>query len=154
MASFNVSSSSSGSSRDSLSLSLPPLCPNAICWGLLTRSWRNSWSIQILSPTSFSLQRISILICSRRLPISCTMNYTTVTACVCSGSQSGWPEKISQALSGQTMKYLLSMIDKLRFQRDLQSLVSINVKIRNFYLNLVRISLKKSQLKLHSSQII
>ena len=53
------------------------------------------------------------------------MTYTTVTACVCSGSQSGWPEKSSQALRGQTTESLLSMIYKLRFQRDLQSLVSV-----------------------------
>ena len=101
----------------------------------MTRSWRNFWSIQIQSPKSFSWQKISTLFCNRSVPISCTMTYTTVTACVCSGSQSGWPEKSSQALSGQTTESLLSMIYKLRFQKDLQSLVSINVKITNFYLN-------------------
>ena len=63
------------------------------------------------------------------------MTCTTVTASVCSDSQSRWPEKSSQALSGQTTESLLSMIYKLRFQKDLPSLVSINVKIRNFYLN-------------------
>ena len=63
------------------------------------------------------------------------MTYTTVTACACSGSQSGWPEKSSQALIGQTTESLLSMIYKLRFRKDLQSLVSINVKNKNFYLN-------------------
>ena len=71
------------------------------------------------------------------------MTCTTVTASVCSGSQSRWPEKSSQALKDQTTESLLSMIYKLQFQRDLQSLVSINVKFENFYLNLVRISLKK-----------
>ena len=53
------------------------------------------------------------------------------------------PEKCPQALSVQTTESLLSMIYKLRFQRDLQFLVSINVKIKNLYLNLVRISIKK-----------
>ena len=99
------------------------------------RSWRNSWSIQIPSPTSFSWQKISTLFCCRRVRISCIMTYATVTSCVCSGLQSGWPEKSSQALSGQTTESLLTMIYKLRFQKDLQSLVSVNVKIKNFYLN-------------------
>ena len=99
-------------------------------------SIRNTWSIlQIPSPTSFSWQRISTLFCSRRVPIRCTMTCTTVTASVCSDSQSRWPEKSSQALIGQTTESLLSMIYKLRFQKDLQSLISINVKIKNFYLN-------------------
>ena len=49
----------------------------------------------------------------------------------------GGRRKVPSALRGQTTESLLSMIYKLRFQKDLQSLtmVIINVKIKNFYLN-------------------
>ena len=116
-----------------VTLSPPPLCHLPFCWGLVTLSWRNSWSIlQSPSPTSFSWQRIFTLFCSRRVPIRCTMTCSTVTASVCSDAQSRWPEKSSQSLSGQTTESLLSMIYKLRFQKDLQSRLVSMSKLRIF----------------------